>query len=483
MQKSTDTVLEKTLKTAEADVVSDPRAAFPNDPMMPGIPLAVDPTAMQAMFSAELLRRSGAEYRIDACRLLRIRYRPAEHCFVHYELDVFSVGSGERAAVWLTGIIYPDERPRRRLKKLLAACVNEPASEGWRAFGPAFYLPAPHMLVQTFPCDRRLPSLPGIVSGTATELKAGLAQTLDAGDWDITGQDIQPARYRALSGAVLRFSIEATERRSRERKAQRSYVKVGRAGEGAREARLLETLRAQAQTTGQAFTFPRPITYLEELSALIVEEAPGVSFEQAILDGENVEEAARKTARGLAAFHLWSVKPHAAADAVIARTKVAAQYVSWACPALADDVQIIADTATAALARTELGPAHLDLKPDHVFLDGDRIVFIDLDTFGAADPVLDIATMLARLKAMPLRFGAMPEHVETAARVLTAEYFALVPEGWQSRLDINRAVAAVQVASEFFRHQHPDWRELVPAWILHARKSADASLQTPRSRR
>ncbi|TQV83321.1 phosphotransferase [Denitrobaculum tricleocarpae] len=475
MQKGTDTVLEQTLKTGETSVVSEPRAAFPNDPMMPGIPLAVDPTAMQAMFSAELLRVSGAEYRIRECRLLRIRYRPREHCFVHYELDLVSVKTGPCEAVWLTGIIYPDERPRRRLKKLLAACIEEPASEGWHAFGPAFYLPAPHMLVQAFPCDRRLPSLPGIVSGMAAELEAGLVQTLGAGGWKITRQDIQTARYRALSGAVLRFSVEALEERNCQRKTQRSYVKVGRAGEGAREALLLQTLHAQAQATTQAFTFTRPVTYLEELSALIVEEAPGVSFEQAILDGDDIETASRKAAHGLAAFHLWSVQPPAAADAVIARTKVAGQYVSWACPALLGDVQAIADVAAAALARTQLRPAHLDLKPDHMFLDGERIVFIDLDTFGAADPVLDVATMLARLRAMPLRFGALPEHVELAARVFTEEYFAKVPRHWQSRLEINHAVAALQVASEFFRHQHPDWRDLVPAWILRARQAADAS--------
>ncbi len=477
MQNSTGRVLERTPKMSVTGDRSEPDAAFPNDQMMPGIPLAVDPTAMQAMFSAELLQRSGAEYRIDGCRLLRIRYRPAEHCFVHYELDLFSAKTGQRKEVWLTGIIYPDERPRRRLKKLLAACEGEAASEGWRAFGPAFYLPGPHMLVQTFPCDRRLPSLPGIIAGKATKLRAEFFRGLEAGTWQMTGQKIQPARYRALSGAVLRFSLEATEAQSGKRASHTSYVKVGRAGEGAREAALLKTLRAQA--TEQPFTFTRPTAYLEELSALIVEEAPGVSFEQAILDGDRVEEAARQTARGLAAFHLWSVKPPAAADAVIARTKVAAQYVAWACPALAGDVEFIAEAAETALARTTLGPTHLDLKPDHVFLDGERILFIDLDTFGAADPVLDVATLLARLEAMSIRFGAKPEHVETAAHTFTDEYFALVPTDWQSRLDLNHAIAAVQVASEFFRHQHPEWRKLVPTWIAHARRCADFSLRAP----
>ena len=127
----------------------------------------------------------------------------------------------------------------------------------------------------------------------------------------------------------------------------------------------------------------------------------------------------------------------------------------------------------AVLARSELGPTHLDLKPDHVFLDGERVVFIDLDTFGAADPVLDLATLLARLAAMPDRLDAPTAHAETARRALADEYFARVPAHWRARLGNNLAIAAVQVASEFFRHQHPDWRELVPAWIARARRAAD----------
>lgn len=452
-------------------------AAFPHDPMMPGIPLAVDSAAMRDMFAAELLRTAGADYKVDGCRLLRIRYRPAEHCFVHYELDLRSARSGQSMDVWLTGIIYPDERPRRRLKKLLVACAGEPISDGWRAFGAGFYLPEPNMLVQTFPCDRRLPSLPKIISGAVPELDAELTRVLGPGDWDTVVRCVRPVRYRALSGAVLRYCLEATEDDYGRRITRTPYIKIGRTGEGEREARTLEALRSHARATEQPFTVTRPLAYIDRLSALVVEEAPGHSFEQAVLDGVDVEEAARRTARGLAAFHQWSVMPPAAAESVANRTKVAAAYVGWACPALADHVQAVARAAEAALARTAPGPTHLDLKPDHVFLDGERVVFIDLDTFGAADPVLDVATLLARLAAMPARFGAPPAHIETAARALADEYFARVPADWCARLGINHAVAAVQVASEFFRHQHPDWRELVPAWIALARQAADADFE------
>lgn len=99
-------------------------------------------------------------------------------------------------------------------------------------------------------------------------------------------------------------------------------------------------------------------------------------------------------------------------------------------------------------------------------------MFIDLDTFGAADPVLDLAMLLARFASMSLRHGVPVPSAEAAAQALTEEYFARVPADWRPRLEVNRACASLKVALELFRHQHPRWRELVPEWIMKAREIA-----------
>ncbi|NNG03005.1 MAG: hypothetical protein HKM95_02760 [Inquilinus sp.] len=453
---------------------------YPYDDTMPGISLAIDPTAMRAMFADELMRTTGSDFTIDRCRLQRIRYRPAEHCFVHYALELVETRTGRRSEAWLTGVIYPGPRTLRRLEKLLAASAGQPRPEGWCRFEPGFYLPAADMLVQSFPFDRRLRSLPSVVAGTASEIDSLIIEGFGPGDWRIEMRRVEPVRYRALSGAVLRHTVDVVERESGRRDRRTCYVKVCRAGEGEQEARLLETLSAHARSTGQAFGVAELTGYLDQLDVVVVEQAPGDCFERMIIDGQDVAGAARRAARGLAAFHLGAMASHSVAGAVIDRANVAASYVAWACPDLADDLRHIVGMAKHHLETTELSPTHLDLKPDHFFLDGERVVFIDLNTFGAADPVLDVATLLARFAAMPTRFGAPAAHVETAAQALADEYFAQVPAEWRSRLDMNRAVAAVQVASEFFRHQHPDWRELVPAWIARARQAADAGSRAPR---
>jgi len=58
-------------------------------------------------------------------------------------------------------------------------------------------------------------------------------------------------------------------------------------------------------------------------------------------------------------------------------------------------------------------------------LDGDCPSLVDLDNFAAADPVLDVANVLAHLKSMPFRFPlTLEDSLSTAAQVFAEEYFS-----------------------------------------------------------
>ena len=222
--------------------------AYPYDDTMPGIPIAVDPEAMRGLFAEELRRSSGSDYAIAECRLLRIRYRPAEHCFVHYALELVEAATGRSGQAWLTGVIYPGPRALRRLEKLLAASAGQPCPEHWSRFKPGFHLPEADMLVQSFPFDRRLRSLPAVVAGAAPEIDALITEGFGAGDWRIETRHVEPVRYRALSGAVLRETVEAVETASGRRAGRTCYVKVCRAGEGEQEAQLLSLIHISEPT-------------------------------------------------------------------------------------------------------------------------------------------------------------------------------------------------------------------------------------------
>src|SRR5205823_3485969 len=68
-----------------------------------------------------------------------------------------------------------------------------------------------------------------------------------------------------------------------------------------------------------------------------------------------------------------------------------ATIVEWARPELATHVRAITAAVAAGLEEVPPAPIHGDLKPDHVFLAGDRVIFIDLDSVVLGDPVRDPA--------------------------------------------------------------------------------------------
>src|SRR5262249_3977603 len=90
---------------------------------------------------------------------------------------------------------------------------------------------------------------------------------------------------------------------------------------------------------------------------------------------------------------------------------------------------------------------HGDLKPDHIFLSGDRVTFIDFDRAALADPLLDPAQLAAYIKRIGLDSGP----------ILLEEYFRLVPEAWKQRFHMHYAGELLIVAAVVFRRQEKNW--------------------------
>ena len=225
----------------------------------------------------------------------------------------------------------------------------------------------------------------------------------------------------------------------------------------------------------QGYSVGRPIAYLRDQRALVLAEAPGTSLDQVLTQGRGMNVAVRNVARALAAFNqgratAWRQNRVGDQIAAIERAR---RILDWACPELKAEVDAITEAVTTGIQETPLGPSHLDVKPDHVFLDGDEVVFIDLDSFAAADPVRDPAHLLAHLAAMPSPDLATRDRVRTAARAFTEEYFAHVPRAWQSRFPVHYAGALLETAPSLFRRQEADWLERIVGLVTEARTALE----------
>lgn len=214
----------------------------------------------------------------------------------------------------------------------------------------------------------------------------------------------------------------------------------------------------------------RPIAYLSDLRTLIQEEVSGTSFRAILRREDEVIPAARKVARALAALHLnehmvmprrrpsWKEKEVATLERV-------GELLQRARPHLRSEIREIVRTVISGLEEVPPAPTHGDLKLEHIVFDGHRLVLLDLDKFAGADPILDVAHVLAPLVNATQRSLVRHGRREAAARAFVEEYFAHAPEAWRTRLPFHYASAILKIAGGTFRKQGPGWPDKVEALL------------------
>jgi len=447
--------------------------SFLADPAFPQLKIATDPGLMKETFRTHLHPVGGKVYDIEDCRFIRLRYRQGSRCFLLYTLRLLEPDTGRQRDVQVTGLLYAEKnRAEQVWRKLKATDPRREIPEAWLTFEPVSFVPELDMLVQVFPYDHRLPTLPLLAAGPPPELEPLLLARFGPGEWRVQAWNVQPVRYRD-QGAVLRYTAKARNAATGGRIERRFYAKVYRHEKGEQTYQALRVLWSQAGAR-EGFTVVRPVAYLSDLRALILEEAPGTPLEEILLRERDTTGAVRRVAQALAAFNQGdapaTTRRHLLADqaAVLERAR---RLLGWACPHLRLEVESIIEGVLAGLEEVPLGPTHRDLKPDHIFVDGERTIFIDLDSFAKADPVLDPAYLLARLAAMPALFPIPRQRTRTVAREFAEEYFAHVPSTWQERLPFHYAGALLKISFGLFGRQVPDWPDRIATLLEEARAS------------
>jgi hypothetical protein len=449
--------------------------SFPADPAFPQLGIATDPALMKETFRTHLRPVGGKVYDIEDCRLTRLRYRQDSRRFLLYTLRLLEPDTGRERDVQVTGLLYAEKnRAEQAWRKLQATDPRKEIPNAWLTFEPVSFVPELDMLVQVFPYDRRLPTLPLVMAGPSPELEPLLLARFGPGDWRVEAWNVEPVRYREQGGAVLRYTAKARNAATGGTRERSFYAKVYRHEKGEQTYQALRVLQGRPSADGEGFSVVRPVAYLSDLRALILEEAPGTTLEEIILRERHTTAAVRRVARAVAAFNQGDApprtRPHLLADqvAVLGRAR---RLLGWACPDLRWEVESIIEGVLGGLQEVPLRPTHRDLKPDHIFVDGERTIFIDLDSLAKADPVLDPAYLLARLGTMPALFPIPRKRARAAAWEFAEEYFAQVPGAWQERLPFHYAGALLKISFGLFGRQVPDWPEKIADLLEEARAS------------
>ena len=201
------------------------------------------------------------------------------------------------------------------------------------------------------------------------------------------------------------------------------YAKVYRdVDQGRRAHRAQYKLHEQATAVGKHLVVTKPIIYADGLRTLVTGAIPGTSLSKIIGRGKGSIGAAQ-SARAIAEFHqLDVVAPQRSFAEDMARLRAAQRFSLLLGP--------IWPTRSAALCRPwpwfSSAPSsliHGDLKPDHILIDGDRVALLDFDLYGAADPVVDVAHLLAFLGKPQERSRSRRAETEDIGQIFVDEYF------------------------------------------------------------
>jgi len=449
-----------------------PPGGFPADPDFPQLAIASDPARMLELFRRHLEPAAGKRYRIETCVPLRFRCRQSTaRCVLQYTLRLLDPETGRGREQGVTGLVYAQPGAAERLwQELQATDPSQGIPDDWLTFRPVGFIPDLDMVVQLFPYDRKLRNLGLVLGGALHDLDPQLLTRLAPGEWRVTERTMEPTRYRTELGAALKYTLQARDAATGRDATLRCFVKVYRNDHGEHTFELLQSLGQRGETR---YCVARPVAYRADLRTLVLEEAPGTALQRLLRAGQDAAEALRRTARAVAAFNQDDLGNATVAESPLAvqleELRRGATIVEWARPELGAPVRAITAAVAAGLEDVPPGPIHGDLKPDHVFLAGDRVIFIDLDSVALGDPVRDPAHLFAYV-AGRVGLDALPvEEARAAARLFAAEYFAHVPAGWHRRFGLHCAGALVEVASAIFRRQEAHWPEKVAAAVAAAR--------------
>ena len=451
---------------------------FPADPSLSQLEVAKDPKLMREIFQTHLRHLNGRTYQVRECRIQHIRYRRGRPCILQYALCLVEPDTGCERSQWVTGWMHPGRRTQAIWEELRRTDLGLGVPNTSPSFAPFSYILDLDMLVQVCPHDRRLPALPLLMTELPSKLEPLLLTQFGHGNWRTQEWDIELIRYRTEVRATLRLTVHARDAATNRAQEKHFYAKVYAHEEtGRRTYQALRALWGKASAGGEDFTVGKPITYLRDLRTLLQQEASGISLRDILLleQEDEADEAVRKVARALATLHLGPVdglRRHRLRDEAAA-LKRRGEFLQWACPRLGPDIEKIVNAMVASLKEVAPTPAHRDLKPEHILLNGDRLTLVDLDSFARADPVLDVASLLAFLTNMPLhaRFPHDQRRVQAIEQTFAEEYFAHVPKAWRTRLPLHYAGAVLRLATSLSHEQTPGWSDKVEVLIEQANDS------------
>ncbi|MFQ5353173.1 MAG: hypothetical protein ACE5D3_08895 [Candidatus Binatia bacterium] len=369
-------------------------------------------------------------------RYFNAHYRLVDEAGEVVDLSAFVVNEKRAAQIAKTARAHGDHSDRRQV---CAKCRTHRA--------------APDIVLQVFPVDYRLPTLPDCLS-------LDRVNDCATGSAGFAGREV--VAYRPGMRCQIRY---------RDQDGRSTFGKV--AVEKDTPGTVFDLQRdvyAALSSDERRFVVPRPLEYVAELRLGLVEGLAGESYFDIIRRGQRVDSETACVADALYDFHrvdIASAQRHYRVDDELDLVDTWVKLVSGVYPELAEGLGGLHAAVCASRPQTR-GPRavfHRDFYDKQVLLSCPRPALLDMDTTCRGDSELDLGNFAAHLWLRGLQWDQAERYRELEGLFLDA-YEGDVDAG---RLRWYRKATLLRLACVYALR--PAWKHLTEAVVDEACKS------------
>jgi hypothetical protein len=393
-----------------------------------------DPTRVRDALARGIPEFASGALILQACEVKRVRSKK-DRWTAMYRVTVADPGSNEPRVVALRGTLIPPTKDERR------PTTGAFGSDEWR-----FYLPELRLELEPQPQDAGLPALPILTD--PERARALLEESIRTGSpayRDLRIQSCEPKvmRYKPGSRCTILYRLAYSPEY-----AHRGWpdIVVAKTYQGEKGKIAYDGMRAlwdSALARSEAVTIAEPLAFIPEMNVLVQgpireEQTLKELIDSALRAGTpdalaELNDYMRKTALGLVELHR--------VDTAIGETRIWEDEFSEVCEdveRLVDAIPALDGAAKPLLARLRAlaaddpadppVPTHGTFRPAQVLLNKGRIGFIDFDGFCQAEPALDLALFLGKIRDIGLSTSEADDEDEDSAPVDQATLLALLEQ-------------------------------------------------------
>ena len=432
---------------------------------------------------------ASGELRLEACRARQARFKQ-NRWMVIYQLTIAGPCPEQRRIMNVRGTLIPPGHAE------LALVPNGVAfgAKAWRC-----HLSELCLDLEMQPPDSELPALPLLTE--PEQARTFLEQSIRAGSpayHDIRIQACIPqvVRYKPGSRCTVLYQLEyPAYLTARHHWPNVVVAKTYRGQKGQNAYDSMYALWNSTLAASNTVTIAEPLAYVPGMNVLVQGPIRGEQTLQDLIRSslhtdmpqaiEELHEYMRKTAVGLVELHRSEVRfGHTRVwEDELAEVQDGLESLIVAAPQLADAAMPLLKRLNALAAGCPpdpWGPSHGTFRPAQVLLNQGRIGFIDFDGFCRAEPALDLALFLAKVKDIGLSASEIDEDASDENVELLDEeaYVARLAQldsicqtfldGYETLMTVSRRRVALWEALAIFTLVLHSWTKVKPVRLKNS---------------